>query len=68
MAALAFSRRWGQTHITRTLRNAIASGRITHAYLFRARGVAHGGKDLAKCLGTERPPSRHAEPASHARA
>ena len=46
---VAIARKWrpltleemaGQTHVTRTLKNALASGRIHHAFLFTgARGV-----------------------------
>lgn len=49
MAYLAIARRWrptkfedlvGQSHVVQTLKNAISSGRVSHAYLFSgARGV-----------------------------
>ncbi|WKZ32694.1 MAG: DNA polymerase III subunit gamma/tau [Thermodesulfobacteriota bacterium] len=43
----------GQAHVTRTLRNAIASGRIAHAYLFsgpRGVGKTTAARILSKCL------------------
>jgi len=68
MAAQALYRKWrpqtfdevvGQEHVTRTLRNALPAGRISHAYLFtgpRGTGKTSMGRLLAKavnCLSTE---------------
>ncbi len=68
MAAQALYRKWrpqtfdevvGQEHVTHTLRNAVPSGRISHAYLFagpRGTGKTSMGRLLAKavnCLSTE---------------
>jgi DNA polymerase-3 subunit gamma/tau len=50
----------GQEHVTRTLGNAIASGRVHHAFLFcGARGVGKttAARILAKCLSCERAPT-----------
>jgi DNA polymerase-3 subunit gamma/tau len=67
---LVFARKWrpqtfedvvGQEHITRTLQNAIASGRIAHAFLFigsRGIGKTTTARILAKalnCLSVEAP-------------
>lgn len=66
----ALARKWrpqgfdevvGQEHITRTLRNALSSGRIHHAYLFlgsRGIGKTTTARILAKalnCLSTDAP-------------
>jgi len=62
MAEQALYRRWrsqtfaevvGQEHVTTTLRNAVASGRVAHAYLFygpRGTGKTSTGRILAKAL------------------
>ncbi len=62
MAVQALYRRWrpqsfdeviGQAHITRTLRNALASGRLVHAYLFtgpRGTGKTSVARILAKAV------------------
>ncbi|MFC1911648.1 DNA polymerase III subunit gamma/tau [Chloroflexota bacterium] len=60
MTSQVFYRRWrpqtlaevvGQEHVTQTLRNALSSGRISHAYLFcgpRGTGKTSTGRILAK--------------------
>ena len=68
MAPQALYRKWrpqtfdeviGQEHVTHTLKNALPSGRISHAYLFagpRGTGKTSMGRLLAKavnCLSTE---------------
>ena len=48
-----FSEVVGQEHVTQTLSNAIASGRIAHAYLFsgpRGTGKTTIARIFAKCL------------------
>lgn len=50
----------GQEHVIRTLRNAIASGRIAHSYLFtgpRGTGKTSTARLLAKALCCENGPS-----------
>lgn len=68
MTSQVFYRKWrpqtlsevvGQEHVTQTLRHAVASGRIAHAYLFcgpRGTGKTSTGRILAKavnCLNPE---------------
>jgi len=55
-----FSEIVGQEHVTRTLANAIARGRVHHAYLFcGARGVGKttAARALAQALNCERGPT-----------
>ncbi|WP_448382407.1 DNA polymerase III subunit gamma/tau [Desulfosoma sp.] len=66
MSYLVLARKWrpqtfeevvGQPHVTRTLKNAVQSGRIAHAYLFTgARGVGKTSvaRILAKALNCEK--------------
>nr|WP_320114217.1 DNA polymerase III subunit gamma/tau [uncultured Desulfuromonas sp.] len=75
MSYLVMARKWrpqtfadlvGQEHVSRTLANAIASGRVHHAFLFTgARGVGKtsAARILAKALNCENGPS--AEPCNH---
>src|SRR5438874_340489 len=58
-----FSELVGQEHVTRTLGQAIKSGRIAHAFLFtgiRGVGKTTAARILSRCLNCERGPS--AEP------
>jgi DNA polymerase-3 subunit gamma/tau len=72
MSYLVLARKWrpqtfkdivGQGHVTQVLTNAIAAGRIAHAYLFtgvRGVGKTTAARVLAKALNCERGPT--AEP------
>ena len=69
MAYMALYRKWrpggfselvGQEHVSRTLSNAIKTGRIGHAYLFagpRGTGKTSTAKILAKALNCEKGPT-----------
>jgi DNA polymerase-3 subunit gamma/tau len=50
----------GQTHVVRTLRNAVERGKVHHAYLFvgsRGTGKTSMAKILAACLNCEQGPT-----------
>lgn len=69
MSYLVLARKWrpqnfedvsGQSHITRTLQNAIRAGRIAHAYLFtgvRGVGKTTAARILAKALNCAQGPT-----------
>ena len=55
---LTFSEMVGQSHITKTLKNQIISGRIGHAYLFnggRGTGKTSAAKILARAINCLNP-------------
>src|SRR4030065_1321703 len=66
---LVIARKWrpslfeeivGQAHVTRTLSNAVSSGRVAHAYLFsgpRGVGKTTAARILAKCLNCAEGPT-----------
>jgi len=67
MASQVYYRKWrpqnlsevvGQEHVTQTLRNAVAGGRVAHAYLFcgpRGTGKTSTGRILAKAINCLNP-------------
>ncbi|MBQ4335546.1 MAG: AAA family ATPase, partial [Myxococcaceae bacterium] len=69
MSYLVLARKWrpqsfdtmtGQEHIVRTLANAIAQGRVAHAYLFcgpRGVGKTTAARLLARALNCEKGPT-----------
>ncbi|HHL39594.1 MAG TPA: DNA polymerase III subunit gamma/tau [Deltaproteobacteria bacterium] len=69
MSYLVIARKWrplvfdeivGQDHVTTTLRNAVTSGRIAHAYLFsgpRGVGKTTAARILARCLNCAQGPT-----------
>jgi DNA polymerase-3 subunit gamma/tau len=71
MSYLVIARKWrpqtfedvvGQTHVTRTLQNAIRAGRVAHAYLFtgpRGVGKTSTARILAKALNCAQGPTPH---------
>src|SRR6185295_18933812 len=68
MSYVVLARKWrpmrfedliGQEHVARTLSNAIATGRVAHAFLFtgvRGVGKTTSARILAKALNCMRPP------------
>jgi DNA polymerase-3 subunit gamma/tau len=60
MAAQTLDELVGQPHVARTLQNALADGRLAHAYVFaglRGTGKTSVARILAKCLNCEKGPT-----------
>ena len=70
MSYLVIARKWrprlfdeviGQTHVTKTLKNAVSTGRVAHAYLFtgpRGVGKTTAARILARSVNCEKGPAQ----------